>query len=191
MPSTSNAITVNASRNVCVRVLETLSSTNATPAGRSATDSRRFILITGRQLLSVPVLPQWPSPARSRACNPDRNHASQLESCETDRTFLRASQNALPGIQSGLSVSSRLRKLEFAGLLNRRPQPSRDGSPWFSESPAPGCRKPYRGSVRSPLTRHLQAKAFHALLAQPVQKANRVLSVTMRCTDYRQTWHRG
>src|SRR5438128_6982401 len=32
---------------------------------RSVTDSRRFTLITGRQLLSVLVRRQWPSPARS------------------------------------------------------------------------------------------------------------------------------
>src|SRR5437870_2643495 len=172
MPSTSNAITVNANRNVCVPALETLSSTNATPAGRSATDSRRFILITGRQLLSVPVPPQWPSPAQSRACSPDRNHASQFESCEMDRTFPRVTQNGWPGIRPDLLISSRLRKPEFAGPPPRRPRPSRDGSPWSSVSQARECRKLYQGLVRSPLTRHLQAVASHALLARPVQKAS-------------------
>src|SRR3981081_3092262 len=94
MPSTSSATTVSASRNVCVRVLDILSSTKATPAGRSVTDSKRLILITGRQLLSAPGRLQWPSQEQSRACTPDRNLASQLGFFETDRILPRGSRNA-------------------------------------------------------------------------------------------------
>src|SRR4030081_1465192 len=99
-------MTVKASRKVCVRVLETLSSTNATPAGRSVTDSRRFILITGRQLLSVPVQPQWPFPARSRACIPGQTHASRYESSETDRKLLQGFQTVLTETPPGRQVSN-------------------------------------------------------------------------------------
>src|SRR5438309_5470328 len=122
MPSTIKAMTVRANRNVCVRVLETLSSTNATPAGRSVTDSRRFTLITGRQLLSVLIRRQWPSPARSLACIRDRNRDCQPESCGTDRTFQRVFQSAWTRIQPALSVLSRHPKPESAGLLSRHPQ---------------------------------------------------------------------
>ena len=61
-----------------MRVLETLSSTKATLAGRSVTDSRRFILIIARQLLSALIRLRLPFRARSRACIPDRNRANRL-----------------------------------------------------------------------------------------------------------------
>src|SRR5437879_3657083 len=137
MPSTNNAITVRANKNVWVRVLETLSSTNATPAGRSVTDSRRFTLITGRQLLSVLVRRQWPSPARSLACIRDRNRDCQLESCETDRTFQRLFQSAWTRIRPALSVLNRHPIPESAVPPTRRLRRLRDRSPWFSGSRRP------------------------------------------------------
>src|SRR5712692_2924059 len=187
MPSTSKAITVRANKNVCVRVLETLSSTNATPAGRSVTDSRRFTLITGRQLLSVLVRPQWPSPARSLACIRDRNRDCQPESCGTDRTFQRVLQSAWTGIQPALSVWNRHPIPESAGLLTLHPQRLLDRSRWFSGSREPGCPKPYRGSVRSRDAPRHPAKAFRALPVRLDRMSTRVPFVVARCTDCRQT----
>src|SRR6266446_10153849 len=186
MPSTSKAITVRANKNVCVRVLETLSSTNATPAGRSVTDSRRFTLITGRQLLSVLVRRQWPSPAQSLACIQDRNRDCQLESCETDRTFQRVFQNAWTRIRLVLSVLSRHRKPKSAGPPIRRLQPSRDRSPWFSGSRGPEYLKPYRGSVQSRDARRHPAKACRALHVRLDRMSTRVPFVAATCTDCRQ-----
>src|SRR5437879_13805427 len=183
MPSTSKAITVRANKNVCVRVLETLSSTNATPAVRSVTDSRRFTLITGRQLLSVLVRRQWPSPARSLACIRDRNRDCQLESCETDRTFQRVFQSAWTKTQPVLSVLNRHRKPKSAGLPTRRLRRSRDRSPWFSGSRGPGCLKPYRGSVQFRDARRHPARAFRALHVRPDRMSTRVPFVAAKCTD--------
>src|SRR5437764_13822932 len=61
MPRTNNAATVSASRNVCVRVFVTLSSTKATLAERSVIEFKRLTLIIARQLLSGPGQLQWPS----------------------------------------------------------------------------------------------------------------------------------
>src|SRR5437899_8338490 len=147
MPSTSKAITVRANKNVCVRVLETLSSTNATPAGRSVTDSRRFTLITGRQLLSVLVRRQWPSPARSLACIRDRNRDCQLESCETDRTFQRVFQSAWTKTQPLHTDLNRQRKTKSAGPPTRRLRRPPHRSPCLSTSSLPRCLNPYPSSV--------------------------------------------
>src|SRR6266508_5230886 len=97
MPNTSRAITVSANRNVCVRVLETLSSTNATPTERSVIDSKRLTLITARQLLSALNQRQWPFRERSRAYIQGRNFEHPLEFCEMDRTFRRGLQIGPPG----------------------------------------------------------------------------------------------
>src|SRR3989442_189023 len=157
-------MTVKASRNVCVRVLETLSSTKATPAGRSVTDSRRFILITGRQLLSAPVQPQLPFPARSRACTPGRNRGRRLESSETDQTYRRESQSAWPEILSDLSISNRRLKSKSFGRQTRRLQPWRDRNPSSFGSRGPGCRTRFRESVQSREPRCLPGGAYRALL---------------------------
>src|SRR5437588_955395 len=164
----------------------TLSSTNATPAGRSVTDSRRFTLITGRQLLSVLIRRQWPSPARSLACIRDRNRDCQPESCGTDRTFQRVFQSAWTRIQPALSVLSRHPKPESAGLLSRHPQRLLDRSPWFSGSQGPGCLKPYRGSVRFRDAPRHPAKAFRVLHVRPDRMSTRLPFAAATCTDCRQ-----
>src|SRR5688572_22195959 len=106
MPSTVNASTVTASRNVCIRGLETLSSTSATPCGRSVTDSSRFILIMP-QLLSGRDQPQLPSPARSLSCSLDQTSANQLQSGGRDQRLRQESQNGPPESQPGPATSIR------------------------------------------------------------------------------------
>src|SRR6266446_3742243 len=175
MPSTSSATTVSASRNVCVRVLDTLSSTNATPAGRSVTDSKRLILITGRQLLSAPGRLQWPSQERSRACTPGRNLSSQLGFFETDRKLPRESRNVWRETQPNLLVSNHHRKPESSGRPTRHPRRSRDRNPSSSVFRGRGCRILCRGSVRSLDARSLRALACHASLARPDQTSSPVL----------------
>src|SRR5258707_10590071 len=157
MPSTSNALTVSTSRNVCVRVLDTRSSTNATPAGRSVTDSKRLILITGRQLLSAPGRLQWPSQERSRACTPDRSLASQLGFFETDRILPQESRNVWRETRPDLSVSNHHRKPKFSGRPTRHPRLSRDRNPSSSVFQGRGCQIPCQESVRSPDARSLRA----------------------------------
>src|SRR6266851_560739 len=189
MPSTSSAITVSTSRNVCVRVLDTLSSTNATPAGRSVTDSKRLILITGRQLLSAPGRLQWPSQERSRACTPDRNLASQLGFFETDRILQRESRSAWPETPPDLSTSNRHRKPKSSGRPTRRPRRSRDKNPSSSVFRGRGCQKPCRESARSLDARNLRALACRALPAPPDQTSSPVLFGAAKCIGCHQTWH--
>src|SRR5262249_55900692 len=141
-------------------VLETLSSTNATPAERSVTESRRFTLITGRQLLSAPVRRQSPSPAQSRACTPDRNLSSQLGFFETGRKFRLGPQSALPGNPTDLSIWNRHPKPKSSAPLNRRLRRSRDKSPSSFGSRGRECRRLFPESARSLATLSLQASAF-------------------------------
>src|SRR5260370_662724 len=149
MPSTSRATTVSASRNVCVRVLDTLSSTNATPAERSVTESKRFTLITGRQLLSAPSRRQLPSLARSRACTPDRNLWSQHGSFETGRIFQRGPQNASPKSPPDLSAWNLHPKPKSFAPRSRRLRQSRDRNPLSFESRGRECRTRFRESAQS------------------------------------------
>src|SRR5258708_39052108 len=155
MPSTSNAITVSTSRNVCVRVLDTRSSTNATPAGRSVTDSKRLILIPGRQLLSAPGRLQWPSQELSRACTPDRNLASQLGFFETDRILPQESRSVGPETPPDLSVLNRHHTPISSGLPTLHPRRWRGENPSSSEFRARVCQLPCRESVRSLYARSL------------------------------------
>src|SRR5688572_25741576 len=108
MPSTIKPNTVSASSNVCMRGLETLSSTSATPWGRSVTDSSRFILIMP-QLLSGRDQPQLPSPARSLAYSPDQTSGHQLQSAGKDRRPPPVSQNVFLKSQAVRAASSRHR----------------------------------------------------------------------------------
>src|SRR5215470_1309254 len=91
-----------------MRGLATLSSTSATPWGRSVTDSSRFILIMP-QLLSGRDQQRLPSPALSLACSPDQTSAHQLQSGGRDRRRLRGSQNVLIKSQAGPATSIRRR----------------------------------------------------------------------------------
>src|SRR5688572_16953287 len=108
MPSASKPNTVNASSNVWIRGLATLSSTAATPCGRSVTDSSRFILIMP-QLLSGRDQRQPPSPALSLACNPDQTSVHQLQSDGRDRRHPLVSQNVSLKSQAGPEASSHRR----------------------------------------------------------------------------------
>src|SRR5229473_970232 len=188
MPSTRSAITVRISRNVCVRVLETLSSTNATPVGRSVTDSKRLILITGRQLLSAPGRLRWPSQERSRACTPDRNLASQLGFFETDRILPRESRSVGPETPPDLSVLSRHQTPISSGRPTLHPRRWRDKNPSSSVFRGRGCQIPCRESVRSLDARSLRALACRASLARPDQTSSPVLSGVVRCIGCHQTW---
>src|SRR5689334_3645328 len=94
MPRLNRPNTVNASRNVWARGLETLSSTAATPCGRSVTDSSRFILIM-LPLLSAPDQQPPPSLALSLACSPDRTFARRLRFDGKDRKLPPLSRNVL------------------------------------------------------------------------------------------------
>src|SRR6266480_7739806 len=190
MPSTNNAITVRASRNVCVRVLDTLSSTNATPAGRSVTDSKRLILITGRQLLPPPARRQWPSQEQSRACTPDQNPSSQLGFFETDQILPQGFRSVWLETPPDLSASNRRRKPKSSAQPTRHPRRSRDRNPSSSVFRGPGCQRPCRESVRCLDARSLQALACRASLARPDQMSSPVLFAAVKYIGCHQTWRR-
>src|SRR5215213_2404622 len=107
--------------------LATLSSTAATPWGRSVTDSSRFTLIMPL-LLSGRDQQQLPSLAQSRACNPDQTSEHQLRSAGTDRTPPPESQNALLRIPAGPAASSRRLPAISSESPHRLPVQSRDRS---------------------------------------------------------------
>src|ERR1051325_7630802 len=88
-----------------MRGLATLSSTSATPCGRSVTDSSRFILIRP-QLLTGQDQPQLPSPALSLACNPDQTSARRPQSAGTDRRPPPGSQNVWTRSQAEPAASN-------------------------------------------------------------------------------------
>src|SRR5581483_6600175 len=162
MPRTSNATTVNTSNKVWVRVLETLSSTNETAAGRSVIDSKRLTLIIARQLLSAPDRPRSPSPAQCPACTRDRKPRRECRIASTEN-------------QSGRPALSRHLKPKCAPRLNFRLRQSRDRSPSSFELQAPECRKRFRESERFRDLRSHLAAACRASLAQLAQTSSPIL----------------
>src|SRR5215208_7002010 len=108
-----------------MRGLETLSSTSATPCGRSVTDSSRFILIMP-QLLSGRDPLQPPSPALSLACSPDQTSSSQLRSAGRDRRPRPESQNVFREIPASQAAWIRHRPKGFSEWLHRPPEPWHD-----------------------------------------------------------------
>src|SRR5215218_4793078 len=95
-----------------MRGLATLSSTSATPWGRSVTDSSRFILIMPL-LLSAPGRQLLPSQALSLACSPDRTFSHQPRSAGTDRKPPPESRNDSRGSQPNREASNRHPRAEF------------------------------------------------------------------------------
>src|ERR1051325_1301528 len=123
-----------------MRGLATLSSTSATPWGRSVTDSRRFILIMP-QLLSGQDQQQLPSPALSLACSPDQTSVHQLQSAGRDRRLPPVSQNVSLKSQAGPAASSHRRPIESSESPLRFPARSLDRSRKSSSLRARGSRK--------------------------------------------------
>src|SRR5215213_521635 len=107
--------------------LATLSSTAATPCGRSVTDSSRFILIMPL-LLSAQDQQQLPSLALSRACSPDRTSSHQLQSAGTDRIPPPGSRNVLLRTQAGQAASIHHLRAKSSESPLRFPVLSRDRS---------------------------------------------------------------
>src|SRR5215204_4545405 len=126
-----------------MRGLETLSSTSATPCGRSVTDSSKFILIMP-QLLSGRDPLQLPSQALSLACNPDQTFWNQLQSAGTDQRLRPESQNASRETPASLAISIRRQPTGFSESRNRLPVPLRDKSRKFSLLRAQGSQTQFR-----------------------------------------------
>src|SRR6185503_13059171 len=125
MATTVRPSTVSASSNVCTPRLATLSSTAATPCGRSVTDSSRFILIMPL-LLSAPDQQPLPSLALSRACSPDQPCVHQLQPGGTDQTPRPEYQNVRRGSRVDQATSSHRRRAISSESRLRFPVRSHD-----------------------------------------------------------------
>src|SRR5687767_16016749 len=118
MPRASRPNTVNASNKVCARGLATLSSTAATPCGRSVTDSSRFTLIM-LPLLSAPDQQPPPSLELSLACSPDQTFARRLRSDGTDRKPPPVYRNVVLRNQPGRAAWIHRRQIGRASCRER------------------------------------------------------------------------
>src|SRR5262245_34867827 len=102
--------TVNANRRVWVRGLATLSSTSATPFGRSVTESRRLILIMPLLLLSKRDQRQLPFRVLFRACIRDQISSHRPGFPGTDQRPQRGFQSASQDNQPDLVIWSHRRQ---------------------------------------------------------------------------------
>src|SRR6266700_5556915 len=175
---------------VWVRLFETLSSTKATPVGRSVTDCSRLILIIWRQLLSARVRQRWPSRGLSRECIPGRNLSRRRGSCEMGRTSQRGSRSACSENPPCLSALIHHLKPESFALPHSGPRWLHGKNPWSFALQAPEYPIRFRGLARGSPREKSRARSSRVSLFPLLQTSGSSLSAIALCTGNRQPLRR-